>query len=163
MDEFIGPAVASRASRVGRWAQWLSIGCAIHCMAMPLLVAVLPIIGMGFLLDERVETVVVLASLGLGAVSLYWGFRSHRNVSVLAVLGAAGVLILAGRLAVGTQLETALTVAGVLILAAGQFLNRRLSRSCGCGCAHRHDGARGVANETARWTETAGEAPKEAA
>lgn len=127
--------VAPPPSRMGRWAQGLSIACAIHCLAMPFVVAALPVVGMSFLLDERVETAVLLASLALAAASLWWGFRAHRRTAALGVLAAAATLILAGRLAEGTRLEAALTVLGALALAASQFVNCRLAcGGCGCPC-----------------------------
>lgn len=123
------------ASRVGRWAGFLSLGCAIHCMAMPFLVAVLPLIGMGFLLDERVETGLVGVSVVLAVASLCWGYRVHRKRRALLLLSAAVALIVAGRLSEGQIRETALVVTGAVTLATSQFLNRRLCRTCSC-CHH---------------------------
>ena len=36
---------------------FLSFSCAIHCVAMPLLVTILPLLGLGFLASERAELI----------------------------------------------------------------------------------------------------------
>ena len=51
----------------------LSVACAVHCLAMPLLVAVLPLIGLGFLANESAELVLILVAIGLAVGSLAWG------------------------------------------------------------------------------------------
>ena len=40
-------------------AACLPVACAIHCLAMPLLGTVLPLIGLSFLVDERVEFILI--------------------------------------------------------------------------------------------------------
>jgi MerC mercury resistance protein len=108
----------------------LSFACAIHCMALPLLVAVLPLTGLGFLVQSPTEALLVLASPVLAAGSLCWGFRLHRRWHVFVVLSAALVLIGAGRSLVDELYEIVLMVAGALLLVGGHLMNRHLCRSC---------------------------------
>lgn len=57
----------------------LSFACAVHCMAMPLLITILPLIGLGFLANERAELILITGAIGLAIGSLVWGVRHHRS------------------------------------------------------------------------------------
>jgi len=57
----------------------VSIACAIQCSVFPLLVGVLPLLGVGFLLGEGVEKIFVATSVILAVSSFTWGFRYHRR------------------------------------------------------------------------------------
>lgn len=52
-------------SRMSTWGDWLgmiaSIGCAIHCAAMPFVIAYLPALGLSFLADEAFHKWMALA------------------------------------------------------------------------------------------------------
>jgi hypothetical protein len=117
-------------SRVDQVGVGLSLACAIHCMAFPLLVAVLPLVGLGFLVQGPTEVLLVLTSLGMAAGSLCWGFRLHRRWHVFVVLGAALALIVAGRVLVEESYEIVLVVGGALLLAGCHLLNRHLCLTC---------------------------------
>jgi hypothetical protein len=108
----------------------LSLACAIHCLALPLLVAALPLAGLGFLVEGPTDVLLVLASLGMAAGSLCWGFRLHRRWHVFVVLSAALSLIVVGRVLVEGPYEIVLVVTGALLLAGCHLLNRHLCRSC---------------------------------
>ena len=73
-----------------------SIGCAIHCAAMPFVVAFLPMLGLGFLADEAFHKVMVVACTLLAVVAFIPGLRRHRRwlpIGVaafgLSIIGAA--------------------------------------------------------------------------
>ena len=57
----------------------LSLACAVHCIVMPLLVTILPLIGLGFLAKERAELIFITCAIGLAIGSLAWGVRHHRS------------------------------------------------------------------------------------
>lgn len=113
----------------------LSLACAIHCMLAPVLVAVLPMLGLGFLVDDMTEAVLLSLAAVLAVGSLCWGFRLHKSTRVFFPLGAALLLIAAGRLFAEDASEIVLVVAGAIMLAASHLLNRHLCRSC-IGCNH---------------------------
>jgi hypothetical protein len=128
-------------SRVDQVGFGLSLACAIHCMAFPLLAAVLPLVGLGFLVEGPTEVRLVLASLGMAAGSLCWGFRLHRRWHVFVVLSVALALIVAGRVLVEGSHEMVLVVGGALLLAGCHLLNRHLCLTCHrcqTGAAHGH-------------------------
>ena len=88
------PAV-DRLDKVGATA---SLMCAIHCAAMPLVVTLLPLIGLGFLADNRIEWALVALSALMGVTSLCLGFREHRSRRAFAYLGIGIGMLATGRI-----------------------------------------------------------------
>lgn len=73
-----------------------SLACAIHCALLPLLIALLPSLGIAVWLGEGFEQgFVVFASL-LGLFSVVWGYRRHRAVRALGLLLPGLVVLWAG-------------------------------------------------------------------
>ena len=108
----------------------LSVACAIHCLAMPLLVAVLPLIGLGFLANERAELVLILGAIGLAVVSLAWGIRHHRSWRALLILIVALAFIATARTAVEDTFEVVFYSIGGILLASAHLVNRHLCKIC---------------------------------
>ena len=52
----------------------VSIACAIQCTLFPLLISVLPLLGLGFLAGDGVEKVFIATSIVLAAGSFSWDF-----------------------------------------------------------------------------------------
>lgn len=79
------------------WADWVgmvaSIGCAIHCAAMPLVIAYLPMLGLSWLADEGFHQWMALFCFGLAVMAFVPGWRKHRSFMPM-FLGGAGVLLL---------------------------------------------------------------------
>jgi hypothetical protein len=110
-----------------------SLLCAVHCALMPLLVSVLPLIGLSFLVDERTEWALVALSAVLGISSLSLGYREHRSPRALIILGIGLVLLATGRILEERGVEVggvAVVVLGGLTLAAAHIVNRRLCHTC---------------------------------
>ncbi|HOV95841.1 MAG TPA: MerC domain-containing protein [Thermomonas sp.] len=63
-----------------------SLLCAIHCALLPLLIAVLPSIGMAAWLGDGFETGFVLFATCFGLSVLAWSYRRHRTMHALALL-----------------------------------------------------------------------------
>ncbi len=108
----------------------LSVACAIHCLAMPLLVAVLPLIGLGFLATERAELVLITGAIGLAIGSLAWGVRHHRRWRALLILIVAVAFIATARTAVEGTFEVVFYGIGGVFLAAAHLVNRHLCKTC---------------------------------
>ena len=79
------------------WADWLgmaaSIGCAIHCAAMPLVIAYLPALGLSWLADEGFHQWMAAICFGFAALAFLPGWKKHRSL-VPFFLGGVGVLLL---------------------------------------------------------------------
>ena len=108
----------------------LSVACAIHCLTMPLLVAVLPLIGLGFLANERAELFLILVAIGLAVGSLAWGVRHHRSWRALLILIVALAFIATARTAVEGTFEVVFYSIGAILLASAHLVNRHLCRTC---------------------------------
>lgn len=117
-------------STVDNFGACLSFACAVHCMAAPLLMTVLPIIGLGFILAESAELVMVASAGGIAVGSLTWGFRHHRKRRIFLILGGALTLIIMARLGVSENAEVIFTVLGGLLLTGAHLVNRHLCRTC---------------------------------
>lgn len=80
------------------WADWAgmtaSIGCAIHCAAMPMVLAYLPAFGLTWLADEGFHRWMAAICFALAAAAFVPGWRRHGSLAP-AMWGAAGVLLLA--------------------------------------------------------------------
>jgi hypothetical protein len=127
MSPAVQPVMLTRADRTGTW---LSLVCTVHCMASPLLVTILPVAGLGFLVHDVTEGLLLAASVALAAVSLCWGFRLHRRWrALLFLVGALGFLVV-GRWVAEAASERALVVVGAGMLTAGHLLNRHLCSTC---------------------------------
>ncbi len=63
-----------------------SLLCAIHCALLPLLIVLLPSLGIAAWLGEDFERGFVLFVTLLGVFTLGWGYRRHRQVRPLGLL-----------------------------------------------------------------------------
>ncbi len=63
-----------------------SLLCAIHCALLPLLIALLPSIGIAAWLGEGFEQGFVLFASLLGLFTVIWGYRRHRAVRAFGLL-----------------------------------------------------------------------------
>ncbi len=125
-------------SRADIFAIGLSVGCMIHCLALPLIVALLPALPLGMLEDEQFHRWLLVAILPTSFVALFMGCRKHRQVQVVA-LGAAGLALLVWAAIFGHDLlgelgEKAVTTVGAVIIAASHILNQRFCRKAACQC-----------------------------
>jgi len=63
-----------------------SLVCAVHCALLPLLIALLPSLGIAVWLGEGFERGFVLFATLLGLLTLLWGYRRHHVVRALGIL-----------------------------------------------------------------------------
>ncbi len=122
------------ADRIGATASSL---CALHCAALPFVLALLPLVGLQFLAGRAFERGFVLAAATLATVVLLGGWRRHRRL-VPWMLALPGLLLLLAGICV--DLDTAvvahsiLVVTGGVLLACAHLCNLKYSRQ-GCVCA----------------------------
>ena len=120
----------SKLDRAGATASFL---CAIHCALMPLVISLLPLLGLSFLASEPVEWALLAASATLGSWSLCLGFRQHRSRRVFMALGVALALLVAGRVFHEHHLGAwgpILMVLGGFSMMGAHLLNHRLCHAC---------------------------------
>jgi hypothetical protein len=130
------PSNASRfADRFGATASFL---CAVHCALLPLIIAVLPAIGLGFLANHRYERGFVAFAIMLATTMLIVGFRRHGRFRAFWFL-VPGILLLAAGIAVdfdaNATLHAVLVSIGGTLVALSHLTNLRLAHG------HVHDAA----------------------
>jgi len=99
--------------------------CLVHCLAMPLLLLALP--ALGWAAGEHTHKALIGVALAAALLSLGPGYLAHRRLPVL-LLGCAGLAALAAAAFVvgpryGESAETALSVAGAIVLCAAHLRN----------------------------------------
>ena len=105
--------------------------CAIHCAVLPFILALLPMLGLEFLADHRLERGFVMFACALALLSLGNGFRRHRRPGPMLLALPALVLLLLGvtlaeNYSIG--LHSTLVTCGGVLLAAAHFINLRADR-----------------------------------
>ena len=94
----IEPEISATAeSGTSTWKDWMgivaSIGCAIHCAAMPFVIAYLPALGLSFLADEAFHKWMALVCFLIAIVAFIPGIRKHGNWTPISV-GAVGLALI---------------------------------------------------------------------
>lgn len=129
----------ARVNKLDRAGATASFLCAIHCALMPLIVTLLPLLGLSFLASEPVEWALLASSATLGSSSLCLGFRKHRKRQVFMVLGIALALLVAGRIFhehhFGVWGPVFMVLGGFTMMGA-HLLNHRLCHSCAQCSSH---------------------------
>lgn len=119
-----------KSGRLDQLGMTASIACAIHCAALPLVVTVLPLVGLEFLANIWVEITMICLSLMIGAWSLISTYSKHGNLAPLFVLLTGFVLIATGHF-VFERIEPILVPLGGFTIAAAHYINWKLNRVCG--------------------------------
>lgn len=120
-----------------RLGMTLSMACAVHCLVMPVLIPLLPLLASSFLTGETTESVILTATLLIAAPTLFRGYLKHRKFRVPAIF-LLGLLFLALRPGAfhhdhvheGEVWHFVLAALAGLSLAIGHWLNLRLCKSC---------------------------------
>ena len=84
-------ALLNRADRIG---SVLSSLCAVHCLCLPILISLLPVIGLSFLGSHKFEHVACVTMVLLAAACVWSGCRIHRRWGLLVLLCAGAAVVL---------------------------------------------------------------------
>ena len=116
------------------WLDWAAVGlsalCLVHCLALPFVVAGLPLLAQ--FSEGHLHAQMLVIVLPLSIVALALGFRRHRN-SRIVLAGAIGMLTLiigatVAHSQLGLMADRAFTVTGALVLAGAHYFNSVRSR-----------------------------------
>lgn len=115
---------------------FLSIACAIHCLALPVLMGVLPLIGMEFFMDHEFEHVMMAIIFLVAGFTLYRGFRVHKRLSVMVAFVVGMIAFLLVRPSLPEQLHSIATLIGGMAFIAGHWMNWKFGKekpgNCPC-------------------------------
>lgn len=124
----------SPAGRLDLYAIGLSTLCLLHCVALPLLVALLPAVAQAAE-NELVHKVLVVAAVPV-SLRVIWKTRpvNANRLFVGAALTGLGLLLLAAFIDAVSPYEEPITVAGAVLLGSAHLWH--WVRKCGSGGVH---------------------------
>ncbi|WP_293620732.1 MerC domain-containing protein [Salinisphaera sp.] len=127
--------------------------CLVHCLALPVVVALFPVFGFTVVEHGTFHQLILIVVIPTTVVALGAGYRRHRR-HVVPFFGTLGVLALVmaafGAHALGADmLERATTVVGGLLIAVAHIQNFRYARAGHCPHhGHSHVQANSTASNT---------------
>ncbi|GEM_PF-1167819 len=108
---------------------WASAICALHCVAVPILLSFAAFSGLAFLETPAFEYAILSISIIIGVSSLLPSyFRHHRKFSALCLFVTGFLMIVLSRMTELEFWEIGLTTAGVTLVATAHILNYKLCR-----------------------------------
>jgi hypothetical protein len=118
------PSKAADGTAVG-----LSFLCLVHCLLLPIILALFPALGGLVDLPEWLHLLLFALSVPLSSLATVAGYRRH-GARMPGAIAACGLLLIGTGALAGLPLllETSVTVAGSLLLAAGHICNWRIRR-----------------------------------
>ena len=122
----------SSRSLADKTAIGLSLLCAVHCLALPVIIVLAPAAGSLAIADESFHLWMIAVVIPVSAYALFLGCRQHRRLSVLA-LGVGGIAVLAASALFAQGLfgemgERVGTLVGASLVACSHWLNFRYCR-----------------------------------
>lgn len=115
-----------------------SVGCLIHCAALPFVVAFLPVMGLGWLDSHESHQYLAAFIIGFAILAVVPAYFRHRRTEVLVAMIVGMSLVVTGALFIhhiaGEQWELPLMITGNLTLVAAHWRNKMLVKCC----AHEH-------------------------
>jgi hypothetical protein len=109
---------------------WISSLCALHCLLVPLLLPVAPLIASSFFAEQWFERSILSFSILVGFAALFVGFHKyHRQLYPLYSL-ALGGLIYWNKDIFGHEFEPITIGIGALLIIVAHVTNLRLCKSC---------------------------------
>ena len=123
--------VDSGSARLNMFAVGLSTLCLLHCIALPLLVTVLPVVAQAAE-NELLHRVLVLLAVPVSLRVVWKALPGDGNrLFVGAALGGLGLLLLAAFMEAMSQYEQPITVVGGVLLGSAHLWHwmRRCGRS----------------------------------
>ena len=112
---------------------WLTSLCALHCIALPVILPLIPMLAGSFFAEEWFERTVLLLSIAVGFVALLIGFyKYHRQLYPLYSLAMGGFIYWQKDM-FGHHLEPLVVTIGAVLIIAAHIINMRLCKACkGC-------------------------------
>ncbi len=136
----ISPRHSLAARLADRFGATASLLCAVHCALLPLVIAILPALGLRFLADHRFEHAFIAFASVLALTTLVFGFRRHQHFRAFWFLVPGIALLFAGifvEFDASAILHAVLVAIGGTLVAIAHVTNLRLSHG------HVHDAACG--------------------
>lgn len=96
--------------------------CAVHCLLMPFVITLLPVIGLSFLAHPAFEATLIVSGLIIGALSLSHGYlKHHHNLLPILTLSVGFGIIAIGHLEPLEEFEFLIVFFGASLLQHRMF------------------------------------------
>jgi hypothetical protein len=104
--------------------------CAIHCLLLPFMLPLLPLIGASFLAQESFELGFLMSTMVLGFIALYSGYkRYHHQLYPFSLLFSGGFIYWQKDI-FGADVEPYTVILGACLVVAAHVINMKLCRRC---------------------------------
>ena len=104
--------------------------CALHCILLPIILPLLPLLGLSFLADHTWEHIFLLLTAVFGSVAIFSGFKRYHKRLYPFYLLYLGVVIYWMKHDFSQELEPFFIVGGAGFIIAAHFINIKLCNSC---------------------------------
>ncbi len=115
--------------------------CLVDCIVIPIVLAVLPFVGIHHVWHGVSDQLLALIAVGICTPVILPGYFQHRRKSVLFLMAGGFSLIFfanfAGDFIDGT-LHSLIAISGSALLIKANFDNKKFSKKCGCHSHHSH-------------------------
>lgn len=134
------PVQIQRQKLIDGSAMGLSLLCLFHCLAMPLVVSVLPLLGAHLFEETTIHVFFFATALPLSFFGLWLGVRgAHGGKRLMVIAGFGLLLMFAGALHdISGEYDVAFTSVGVSFVALAHFLNWRRHARTHSSIPHEH-------------------------
>lgn len=136
----IDPSHNQERQLLDKAAVVLSGICMLHCLALPVLLTIFPIINISLIDEATFHVVMIVFILPISLIALAIGCRQHKDILtiILGVIGLGILIITAiyGHTLFGLTGERLVTSLGGVILALAHIQNYRCCRSDNCDHEH---------------------------
>lgn len=114
----------------------LTIVCAIHCLAMPFLITLLPFMGHQFQAIHQFEVYIISVSFILAFALLYKDFRRHKNEIPLKLVAFSFLIKSIEWIGNLEKYETYFSVTMAIFIIVAYYLNWQHKKQCACHSGH---------------------------
>lgn len=124
------------SDKTGAIFSWI---CAVHCLTLPFLAAILPVVGLSVLANEFTEYVFIGISVLIALFSLIPAYFNEHGKMRTLLLFAAGIsfIVFADRLFEENLFgKIAFVFTGAILITLSHFINHRLCLNCHKCCEH---------------------------
>ena len=119
-------------NRIEKVGFYLSVACAVHCIATPILITLLPFLGGGFVENHTWEVWFIGGSLVLAGVLLHNDYRKHNNALPLTLLVGSLLVKLLEMVWLGEKFEFITGTLGASLIAIAYYFNWKYKKTCNC-------------------------------
>jgi hypothetical protein len=112
-----------------------SLACAIHCLALPLVLTSLPLFGINIIHNGFFEWGMILLAFGVGVYALVHGYKTHHKNLLPVILFCIGFLLLVTK-QFFLSVEMYFLIPAVAFIISAHVTNYRLCKKSKCASPH---------------------------